>query len=210
VEVWPVQFPGRETRADEPNAEDWREVVFPLAEAIRPLLDRPYAFYGHSMGGMIAFELTRQLRRLGAPPPLRLVLAAVMPLHLIPERFLAQVEELPDAAFLQTMSERYGSPMTVLGDPQARERALPVLRADVRLVNRYRCLSEPPLEVPISAYAGAQDREVPPEKVGHWREHTTRDFRTRAFEGGHFFLFPRREEVIRAVLEDLGLTPPAP
>jgi len=210
LEVWPVQFPGRESRADEPSAEDWRRLVEEMAEAIRPWLDRPFAFYGHSMGGMLAYELTRQLRRMGAPLPQRLVVAAVLPLHTIPESFLGHVEEMPDANFLQTMTERYGSPMGVFVDPQARERALRALRADVRLVNRYLHVSEPPLEVPFSTYSGRQDAEVPPEKMERWRELVTGDFRARSFEGGHFFLFNSREAVQRALLEDLGLTAPAP
>lgn len=205
IELLPIQLPGRESRRGEPFAEDLLEIADTLAVELRPLLDRPFAIFGHSLGGFIAFELVRALRRRGAPPPVRLFVSATVSGHALTLPVL-QASHLPDDELVRTMADMCQSPIEMLVDPKARDSAVPVLRADVRVMEGYRYLHEPPLDVPISAYAGTEDPLATPARSLSWRDQTTAAFSARAFEGAHFFLFPRRDEVCRAIVEELGLS----
>jgi surfactin synthase thioesterase subunit/glycosyltransferase involved in cell wall biosynthesis len=192
VEAVPVLLPGRETRLSEPPFEDMRELIDALTPVIRPLLGMPYAFFGHSMGSGIAFELARSLRRIGAPQPSILIVSGAR------------------APQDRTEASRKGQPSDAelareLGDltPEALDLAFPILRADTELYRNYVYQPEPPLAIPIAVYGGASDASVAPELLDRWREQTTGSFIRREFEGGHFYLTEDPERVLGALRLDL-------
>jgi surfactin synthase thioesterase subunit/glycosyltransferase involved in cell wall biosynthesis len=184
--VCPVAMPGRESRFVEPAFDRMEALVDALETAIAPLLDRPFAFFGHSMGAGVAFELARALRRKNLPLPRALFASATRAPHL---RTGPPKPEPPDAELLQEIRRMGG-----LGggeNPELIELAMPTLRADTRLYRNYVYRKEAPLQMPIFAYHGVGDPTIPPETVAAWREETTGPFRFREFPGGHFYL---REE----------------
>ncbi|HEY4129001.1 MAG TPA: alpha/beta fold hydrolase, partial [Gemmatimonadaceae bacterium] len=61
VDLWTLQLPGREARRNEALLSDIHDIADRLAPLVEPLLDVPFAFFGHSMGALIAYELTRRL-----------------------------------------------------------------------------------------------------------------------------------------------------
>ena len=196
VQVIPVLLPGRETRAAESPFENMRELVDALTPAILPLVEAPYAFFGHSMGAGIAFELTRSLRGLGAPLPRILIVSSARAPQ---DRTEASRKREPSDAKL--MQELAG-----LGalTPEALDLALPILRADSRLYRNYVYQPEPPLAIPIAAYGGASDPSIAPEQLDRWREQTTASFIRREFEGDHFYLTEDRERVLEALRQDVS------
>jgi surfactin synthase thioesterase subunit/glycosyltransferase involved in cell wall biosynthesis len=202
LHVCPVRLPGRESRLHENPFEDMGSLIFALAGAIDHWLEEPFAFFGHSMGAGVAFELVRELRRRGRPAPQALVVSGARAAQLragwIPPA------DASDSELLDRLRRLDGLPADLLDNPEALRVALPALRSDVRLYSTYTYSPEPPLAVPITAYAGAADPNVPPEEVEAWSDQTSAAFRFRVFAGGHFFLRSAQTEFLRDLSADLA------
>lgn len=183
--VVPLQLPGRERRLRERAYTAMGALIDDLAPAVVPLLDRPFAIFGHSMGAAIAFELARRLRDLGHVPA-HLFLSARRapgepPLH--PPLFA-----LPDARLIAETERLYGPfPDVLKQHPELLAMFLPTLRADYQLLDTWRPADAPPLSCPLTVLGGKDDHAVPPEVLEGWRAQTTGAFRLRILPGGHFF-----------------------
>jgi medium-chain acyl-[acyl-carrier-protein] hydrolase len=172
-------------------------MVEALVTGLRSYLDSPFAFFGHSMGALLSFELTRALRRFG----LRLPDALIVSAHRAPQlgRERAPIHALPEVQSRQELRTLNGTPEAVLEHPELMGLFGPILRADFELCETYAYVPESPLSVPILALAGKQDPQVSPENVGLWKEQTTGRFEQRIFEGDHFYLTPRKDEVVASI-----------
>lgn len=202
IEVCPVQLPGRENRLLEQPFTQFPPLVSCLAQVLRPYLDTPYAFFGHSMGALISFELARYLRREGQAGNL---------VHLFVSGHRAPQEpdqdpptyHLPEPEFLEELRRLKGTPEEVLQNPELLHLLLPLLRADFSLCETYCYIYERPLSCPISAFGGLQDAEVPTATVPSWQKQTGGSFRLRFFAGDHFFLHREQAALIHAISLDL-------
>ena len=207
VEVCPVQLPGRESRLREAPFTRLEPLVTATADALVPHFDLPFVFFGHSMGGLIAFELTRELRRRGAPEPLHLF-ASGRRAPQVPDRD-EPIHDLPEEQFVERLRELNGTPEEVLQHAELMRLLTPLLRADFSVNETYEFRPGEPLEAGISAFGGLGDAEVTKEDLEAWREHTRGRFRLRMMPGDHFFLHSARELVTDAVARDLAeLAPP--
>jgi surfactin synthase thioesterase subunit len=200
VSVCPIRLPGRETRINEEPLQSMAALVKAIEAAIAPYLDHPFAFFGHSMGAAIAFELARSLRRHGKTLPVALYVSGGR----APQFRLNWTPPPPpdDRELLEQLRRLDGIPSEVLENRQVMEYALPVLRADTALFRNYVYATEPPLPLPIFAYGGHSDPNVTAEHVEAWREQTTAAFVRREFAGGHFFINSGPDDFLRALLED--------
>ena len=202
VAVIPVLLPGRETRWAESAFDDMRELVDAMTSTIRPLTDVPYAFFGHSMGSGIAFELTRSLRRRGVPQPKILIVSSAR----APQCRVDQSgkPEPSDEELIEELRGLGGVPSTLFENADALQLTITLLRADSRLYRNYIYQPDAPLAIPIAVYGGAGDSSVAPEDLDRWRQQTTASFIRREFEGGHFYLQSNPDAVLEAVRRDLG------
>ncbi|MET7784596.1 thioesterase II family protein [Streptomyces mirabilis] len=173
VEVCTVQLPGRENRLAEPALTSLDDAVAALAPLIADHTDLPYAFFGHSMGSLIAFETARRLRALGTRLPDRLFLSGMRAPGL-PDRDLRHT--LPDDKLLATAE--FGGV-----DAELQELLLPLLRADLTLCETYTHRAEAPLPCPLTVLAGSDDDSVDGTELAGWREHTSADFELHLFPG---------------------------
>lgn len=196
VEVCTVQLPGRENRFAEPALTSLDDAVGALAPLIADHTDLPYAFFGHSMGSLIAFETARRLRALGTPLPDRLFLSGMRAPGL-PDRDPRHT--LPDDELLAT-AEFDGV------DRELQELMLPLLRADLTLCETYRHRAEAPLPCPLTVLAGSDDHSVDGTELADWRRHTSADFELRLFPGAAH-LYVRGAE--RQLAETITRTFPA-
>jgi len=198
AEVLPVQLPGRENRRREAPYRSLPRVVSDLADELRPYLDAPFAFFGHSMGSFIGFEVARILRDRYGLPPAHLFVSGFRAPHL-PDSD-PPIYELPDAEFVDALRHRYdGIPAAILQDPEILALFLPVLRADLELVETYGYQSGEPLTCPILALGGDVDRRLDDDRLRSWGEHTSGGFDYRFFPGGHFYLQQQATAVQRLV-----------
>jgi medium-chain acyl-[acyl-carrier-protein] hydrolase len=184
LDVRPVCMPGRERRYGEPMPSTLEEAVADTLGELREELEGPFAFFGHSMGALLAFELARHLRRLDIPGPSLLLLSGRTAPQVARR---AGVSRLSDEALADEIRRL---------QPASSERAevdelirlmLPTLRTDVRLCEEYVYHAEAPLGIPIVVFGGLDDPGVSVDDLCAWREHAT-GFRAHLFEGDHFFL----------------------
>jgi len=206
IEVCPVQLPGREERLADPPYTNLRALAESLAVQLQPYVQKPFALFGHSVGALLAFELTTSLRRQSAPMPRVLFLSAHraphLPLHRKP------LYQLPDAEFLQEVRAIGGTPAAVFATQALLDLVLPALRADFTALDTYRFVPEAPLACPLVLYAGRKDTEAPPQDVATWKEYTTRPTILQLFPGDHFFLRADRDLLLQttaAILVQLGV-----
>ncbi|MGW7302667.1 thioesterase II family protein [Streptomyces sp. NPDC054829] len=186
IQVCPLELPGRGSRFSEPPVSRLRPLVDGLAGAVEPYLGRPYAIFGHSMGGLLAFELTRTLRRRGRPLPAHLFVSGRSAPD-APQEF-PPLEGAPDERVRERLRELGGTPQEVLDDPELMDLVLPVLRADFSVLESYEYQEEPPLPVPLTVLGGTADTLVTPARLPGWRRQTSAGSRLRMLTGGHFFL----------------------
>jgi medium-chain acyl-[acyl-carrier-protein] hydrolase len=201
VEVCPLQFPGRGTRLMEPPFTQLSPLVQAIAEALFPLLDKPFAFFGHSLGALVSFELARRLRRQYAVQPVRLFISADRAPQ-IPNRDPA-IHSLPEGEFLTELRRLKGTPTELLEDEEVMQIMLPVLRADFAVYETYRYSTEPPLNCPISAFGGLQDHRVNRGDLEAWRDHTGVSFSLTMFPGDHFYLNTTQPALLQALSQEL-------
>lgn len=202
VEVIPIQLPGRETRLRETPFTSLQSLVETLGPVLLPYLDRPFAFFGHSMGGLISFELARWLRRHHELQPVHLFVSGRWAPQIVgpdPPSY-----NLPEAEFLEEVRSLDGTPEEVFQHPELLQLLLPLLRADFTVCQTYTHLEEEPLRCPITVYGGLQDRSVGRAKLEGWRQHTAASFVLRMFPGGHFFLHGSQQQLLHTLAHDLA------
>ncbi len=201
VEVCPVQLPGRGTRITEASFTRISPLVQALAPALLPYLDKPFAFFGHSMGALLSFELARYLRKhYGLLPAQLFVSGRGAPQLPDPE---APMHALPEAEFLERLRQLKGTPEEVLDHAELRQLLLPILRADFEVCETYIYEPDQPLECPISVYCGVEDNYVTPDRLEGWREQTTSSFTLRIFPGDHFYLNKEKQLLLQTLAREL-------
>jgi medium-chain acyl-[acyl-carrier-protein] hydrolase len=195
-----VQLPGREDRWREPPLTDLSALVLQLGNGLRGRFEPPFAFFGHSMGAFVAFELARHLRRERRPGPAMLIISAARAPQ-IPDPD-PQTHRLPEDELLPDLRRLGGIPSEFLNHPDLIALLLPTLRADLAMCETYVYRDEPPLDCPISAYGGRQDAKIPPELLSPWRVQTTGAFQLRMFPGNHFFFLQNGGAAVLQTLRD--------
>ncbi|MFI6541254.1 thioesterase domain-containing protein [Nonomuraea sp. NPDC050547] len=202
LDVRAVALPGREARFLEPPDVNVAQLADDIAGQAG---GRPYAIFGHSMGGRLGFEVVRELRRRGEGLPLALYVSACRAPDTVEP--LSELARADDEALFARLTELGGMPREILDDPEMRELLLPVFRADFAWLDTYVYEREAPLEVPITAFAGRDDPSIDPGLVDGWRRESTAGFELRTEPGGHFFVHERAPQILDAICHDLGRQP---
>ena len=201
VEVCPVQYPGRGTRLMETPFTQIAPLIDALAQALEPLLDKPFAFFGHSLGALMGFELARQLRRQSGVQPVHLFVSADRAPQ-IPHRD-GPIHALPEGEFLVELRRLNGIPGKVLEEVELMQIMLPILRADFAVYETYVYTTEPLLSCPISAFGGLHDHRVSRGDLEAWRDQTSGSFSLRMFAGDHFFLNTTQPLLLQMLSQEL-------
>jgi medium-chain acyl-[acyl-carrier-protein] hydrolase len=202
IEVWAAQPRGRGRRFFEPLHQSVAEMVQDYLQVLRAHLDLPFAFYGHSLGGLLALELAQQLQAEGLPLPDHLFIGASAPpvAGLIHPR----ISHLSDEGFVTAVQERYsGIPESVLKESELMEIFLPALKADFSAYETFDRNGVTQVPCPITALAGSDDAVTAPDVMKEWRRHTEGSFDLRVIPGDHFFLSTSGELVLSTIREKM-------
>lgn len=202
-EVCAIDLPGRGARLREAPIPSIPTIVEQLIGPLLPELDRPFAFFGHSMGAVLATAVARSLAAHGERQPSHLIVSARRPPHMVDSA--SSLRALGDEDFVAEINRRYaGIPQEVLNDPELLAILLPALRADVAALEQYVPAAEVPLECPITACGGTSDTTTPRAHMEAWRRETRKQFRLRLFSGGHFYLLNERAALLAEIAQILG------
>ena len=201
VELWSIQLPGREDRLREPPFVRLEPLVQALVEVLAPRLVVPYAFFGHSMGALVGFELARALRRRHQPLP-ACVCVSSFRAPCLPGSD-PPIHALPDAEFIEELGRFDNDSERTLQHEELRQLLLPALRADFAVCESYIHAADVPLDCPILAFGGQADPRVSREDLDGWRELTSRTFQLTLFPGKHFYLNTAQESLLSALNQTL-------
>jgi pyochelin biosynthesis protein PchC len=203
VELVAVQYPGREDRFTDPLVDDMAELTGRIGTALNTLPPRPYALFGHSMGSAVAYELAHHARALGRPQPVRLLVSG----RRAPGEVTGgSVHRGDDEELCAELVRLGGTSAEVLADPELRRVVLGYVRNDYRLIERYRPADRPPLDCPLTVFAGRDDPEFGIAQAEGWSRTTTGRTDTQSFPGGHFYLAAQRHHVVAAIVRRLEPT----
>lgn len=197
IELVAVQYPGRGTRLREAPMDNLNILLDGIETAIAPLLDRPFAFFGHSMGATVAFELTRRLQTSHKPLPKNLFISGRAAPHMPPLR--EPIHLLSDADFMDTMRDLNGTPSELLEHRELMEMMLPMIRADFKALETWQHQPSPPFDIPLSAFGGLSDPGVSIERLDAWDEYTTQKMKRHLFPGDHFFLHQQQLPMLNII-----------
>lgn len=201
VQVCPIVLPGRESRKREQPHTRIGPLVAELAGALEPYLDRPFAFFGHSLGALVAYETVYSLTRAGLPEPGLLIASGRRAPHLAPRS--SALHRLPRDRFVAHLLALGGTPAGSDRRRQVLDLFLPMLRADYEVNETYEPSGAGPLTCPVAAYHGREDPVATPAQVDAWRDTTTGPFRLRLLPGDHFYHKDAPANLVAAIREDL-------
>jgi medium-chain acyl-[acyl-carrier-protein] hydrolase len=202
IEVCSIHLPGHESRLREPAFDRLAPLVDALMPELVPFMDRPFAFFGHSMGALIGFEVASRLRSSNAPPPEQMFVSGRRAPQLpTSER---RTFELPEPEFIEELRRLNGTPHEVLEHPELLQLMLPILRADFAICQDYFYVPDQPFAFPITALGGLEDHEVTRNHLQAWREQTSGAFKLRMFEGDHFFLISSARLLFQLLSDELA------
>jgi medium-chain acyl-[acyl-carrier-protein] hydrolase len=207
LELRVAQLPGRGVRLFDPPVADLDELIARLTRTVTELADRPFLFFGHSLGALLAFEVSRQLRRAGRPEPAALwVSGAESPRTRLPPR---QLHDLEEAELIEALRDYSGTASEMLADRELMQLVLPGVRADFALSERYVYRSEAPLDLPISVLLGESDPFVDDGRAAGWAEESSLPVREYRYSGDHFFLNEHQQAIATLIVESTADDPPA-
>lgn len=208
IEINLVQLPGRGYLIQEPPFTTFSLLTKILTSKLKPHLNKPFIFFGHSMGATLAFEITRQLRRKNHPLPTHLFAAGCPAPHKpIKKPF---IHKLPEAKFMAELQYRYNAiPQSILQNQELRKLFLSCLRADFTMIETYKYTKEKPLDCPITVFGGLQDRAISLNNLEDWRVETNHIFNLEMVTGNHFFVHENQSSFLHLlylkISEQLGL-----
>jgi medium-chain acyl-[acyl-carrier-protein] hydrolase len=186
VELYAAQLPGRGSRTKEPPFTNVQSLIEAIVPTIKPHLDKPFAFFGHSMGAIISFELAHRLRQEYNIEPMHLFISGCRaPQFRITDN---DAYKLPDPEFIQELRRLNGTPKEVLEHAELMALIIPILRADFEICQTYAYTPKPALSCPITIFGGLQDMDVTRQYLEGWGEYTTASSSLKMFPGDHFFL----------------------
>ncbi|MCX5195608.1 alpha/beta fold hydrolase [Streptomyces sp. NBC_00249] len=206
VDVLCVQYPGRQDRRTEPLLDTVPALADQVFTALLPWADRPLAYFGHSMGASVAYEVARRFEREKGVVAAALF-ASGRRAPSAPRHETAHL--LDDRGLIEEVKSLSGTDTRLLGDDEVLRMVLPAIRADYRAAETYTPEPGEPLHCPVVAMIGSDDPKVTEAEAAAWSTHTEGPFALRVFSQGHFYLVRDQAEVIRTLSTHLrtSLTP---
>lgn len=200
IEVCAIQPPGRHARASEPLLQRVEDMVAEIVPALLKYLDRPFAMFGHCLGAIVMFEVVRIIQSKYRLAPIHLFVSGAPN----PSQYLVpSVTIRPDAEFLELLRAIGLAEKSVLEDADVVQTMLPMVRADFAAASKYRYNSGKPLDLPITTFSATADVFAPPNAVHGWRNETNAHVSHHIYPGGHYFLVPERDPLLKIIVGEM-------
>jgi medium-chain acyl-[acyl-carrier-protein] hydrolase len=203
IELYLVHLPGRDKRIREPFCVQFRPLIESLTDALHPHLNKPFAFFGHSMGALLSFEVVRQLRRQYGIQPVHLFVSGRHAPQL-PDSH-PEIPYLPEPEFRSRTEQLYGAlPEVILQDRELLQLFLSMMRADLTMLATYRYQQEHSLDCPISVFGGLQDNSITKQELAAWEDQTAAGFKLTMLPGEHLFIQSAQSDLLQALNNEIA------
>lgn len=197
VELVLVQPPGRGSRFGELPHTNMNSLMEELMQSVTFIASRiPYAFFGHSLGSRVAYELCYRLMSRRLPLPGCFIASGSRAPHLPKEK--PDLYDLPEKEFIQKLRNMNGTPKELLENKLLMELVIPLLRADFKISDTY-LAKKARMPFPILVFSGEDDRDIAPYQLESWNDLTTQCCELATFPGDHFFIDQCREQVLTKI-----------
>jgi medium-chain acyl-[acyl-carrier-protein] hydrolase len=202
INLLPVQLPGRERRLNEAPFYKLDALIDALEYFFTPLMsEMPFAFFGHSMGTKLAFELTNTIKSKGLAPEHLFVSGAPAPDSLDRAPVLYNLD---NDDFIRELKRLNGTPDEVLANKELMNLMIPFIKADYTINDNYKYIDRGPLKCKITAFGGTEDPDVNEFDLRAWGRHTINEFKYTMYSGDHFFLLPHKNAIIKEIIDTLN------
>jgi surfactin synthase thioesterase subunit len=200
IELVAVELAGRGKRIYEPLYDSIDEAIEDVYKIIKNDLNgTPYGFFGHSMGGIIAFELAQKLRNMKTSQPSFIFFSGRGAPHVPKREDKEVIYDLPEEKFREKILDLGGTPKEFFEHPELQEVLLPTLRSDFKIAETYEVLDEIiPFDFDIEILIGKEE-DVTAEQMHGWKDHTNKLCTMYYFEGGHFFINEKSEKIVEII-----------
>jgi pyochelin biosynthetic protein PchC len=200
VEALAIQYPGRQDRRREASVKSIPELADRISEVLADAVDGPFAFFGHSMGAVLAYEVTRRLASAGRRQPSMLFLSGRRAPH---HTRTSNVHLRSDSGLIADLRRLGGTDGRLFDDEELLASVLPVTRNDYRAIETWSWLPGEKLDVPITVLVGDSDPQTTVQEAADWSAQTSAAFALQVFSGGHFYLDQHANSVIDIVSQAL-------
>lgn len=197
IEVIALQYPGRGSRFAEPLISNFDEMISQLKMHIRPLLDKPFAFFGHSNGGLISFELARALQAEGKGRQIHHFISGRWPIHLPRKSSVELSHKLSDEEFMRKLKNLGGMPKELLESKELMDIFLPILRADFSLNETFVYHAGENLRSDATVFYGISDVGFSKDDLGRWTDLIDGEIDHVGYDGDHFFIHSHKKELLK-------------
>ncbi len=197
VSVYSYELPGRGRRFNEEIPGTLAEIIEEAFLSINRIIDRPYIFWGHSLGGIIGYEMARHIRTNNHPLPKHLFVTGIRAPQ-VPKRE-KDVYDLPRDEFIEKIKEMGGTPEEIFNHEEMLDIMIPILKKDFKIYEMYRFTPDMPMPFPITAIGGLDDKFVSKEDLEQWSVHTSSLFDMHMLAGDHFFIFDNMNNIAQSI-----------
>lgn len=186
ISVKPIEYPGRGTKSKQLCLQRLCQLLDVLEKEITPKIQGPFAFFGHSLGSIVSYELAKRLKMTISRIPICLFLSACPPPRKVMS--ITSINRLDDSHFIKEVESLNGIPRELVSDPEFLTSFLPIIRADFGLLDDYQPDLKDKIDSPITVFGGEQDPFVNAEDLQSWSNETTGSTSMHVFPGDHFYL----------------------
>lgn len=207
IELIPLELKGRGSRGKEKFYNNFDEAVDDLYDKIKSVLKREdcYAIFGHSMGALIAYELTHKLTRNNYKEPMHLFLSGRYPPHI--KKSKGMIRSKSDEELIQAISELNPDAKEIYENKKWAGYFLTIIRSDFEMLESYEFTpSRDKLNCKISLLNGNRDIGVGKDEVKEWDRYTNETCTFYEFNGGHFFINYDARKIIEIINSSLELS----
>lgn len=185
IQLIPLELPGRGARFREPLLDSADLMIRDLLQRIQLLFPTPYAIFGHSLGCLLAVELTNEIAKHGYPLPTALFLSGRNPPDI---KSTVIHSDLSDQELVEELIKMGGTPQEFMLNRELWDIYLPIIRSDLKVVETYECNIDTPLDCTIHILNGTHDKNIDMDHVNNWARFTSKLYSTIWFEGNHFYI----------------------
>jgi len=199
IEVNAIQLPGRDSRKNESFATCLHEIAEEICQVLS-VTEQKIAFFGHSMGALIAYEVTKRMEKTGKQV-CNLFLSA-RPSPDMPQRF--KRSHLPRDQLISHLDSLGGTSSSILMDDGLMDNAIPVIRADYALLEGYCCSSnDSAIQTSSTLFSAENDAFVPRSHVANWKKYLPKNTSMHSFSGDHFYLNSHPQQLFSCIENEL-------